>query len=76
MYKIVAYLGLFMSVFFIFSGFYIAYVKFLPAPPPLFQWEFTFLEKNLGLYNGFIGALLAAYGVFRFRRSFKLLREK
>lgn len=75
MYKVVAYLGLFMSVFFVFSGLYIAYVKFLPAPPPIFQYEFTFAEKNPGVYNAFIGALLAAYGVFRFRRSYKLLRE-
>ncbi|MEO1450439.1 MAG: hypothetical protein AAFV07_12990 [Bacteroidota bacterium] len=75
MYKVVAYLGLIMGVFFVFSGLLIAYTKFLQAPPPIFQYEFTAIENNLGLYNALIGALVAAYGIFRVRRSFKLIRE-
>jgi hypothetical protein len=75
MYKFVGYLGLFMSAFFVASGLYVAIRQFLPPPPPLFQWEFTYFENHPDVFNYLVGALLVAYGMFRFFRSVRAIRE-
>lgn len=75
MYKFVAYLGMAMSLFFIFAGVYVAAVQFLPAPPPLFSFTWTYFEAHPAHFNYLIAALLIAYGAFRFYRSVKTLRE-
>jgi hypothetical protein len=75
MYKFVGYLGLFMSAFFVASGLYIAIQQFLPPPPPIFQWEFTYFEKHPEIFNYIVGALLVGYGMFRFLRSVRIIRQ-
>jgi len=75
MYKFVGYLGLFMSAFFVASGLYIAIQQFLPPPPPIFQWEFTYFEEHPAVFNYIVGALLVAYGLFRFLRSVRIIRQ-
>jgi hypothetical protein len=75
MYRFVAYLGLPLGVFFAASGLSIAVKRFLPPPPPLFNFRMSFFEQNPDLYNILIGLLLIAYGAFRFYRSFRMIRE-
>jgi len=75
MYKIVGYLGLFMSAFFVASGIYIAASQILSPPSGIYKWEFTFLQDNPAIFNYIVAALLVAYGIFRFSRSVRAIKE-
>ncbi|MEM9984364.1 MAG: hypothetical protein AAF804_04650 [Bacteroidota bacterium] len=74
MYKILGYLGLFMSAFFVAAGLFIAFTQFLGPPPAVFKWEMTYFNDHPEVFNYIVGALLVAYGLFRFFRSVKIIR--
>jgi len=74
--KIVGYLGLFMSIFFIGSGLFIAIKQLFPAPRDIFSFEFTYFKEHPDQFNYLVGALLLAYGVFRLVRSLRILKSK
>lgn len=68
--KPVAYLGLAMSAFFIFTAVYIA-VKQIFAPPS----SVNYFVSHPDHFNYLIASLLGAYGIFRFVRSYKIVRN-
>lgn len=73
--KAVGYLGLLMSGFFVFAGIYISVSQMLPPPPPVFGHEWTFFMENPQYFNYLVTLLLIAYGIFRFVRSYKMIRN-
>jgi hypothetical protein len=64
-----------MSVFFAFAGVFIAVKQFLPPPPPVGTIRWEFFHANPWAFNVLIGALLFSYGVFRFVRSWRIIRH-
>ncbi len=75
MQKIVGYLGLFMSIFFIGSGLFIAIKRLFPAPRDIFSFEFTYFKDHPDQFNYLVGLVLITYGVFRLIRSVKILKS-
>lgn len=65
MQRFVGMLGAVMSVFFIGCGIAIM----------ILQPQTTLLKDAPVIYHIFIGSLLVAYGIFRFMRSYKSLKE-
>lgn len=74
MYKAVGYIGLFMSIFFIFAAGFIAIKQILPPPPPIFNHEWTYFMEHPSHFNYLMAALLGAYGIFRLWRSYKVIK--
>lgn len=68
--KSVAYLGMAMSAFFIFTAGYIA-VKQILGPPS----SVTYFVNHPDHFNYLIASLLGAYGIFRFVRSYKIVKN-
>ncbi len=76
MFKFVGYLGLFMSAFFVASGLYMAARQFLIPPKDLFEgFGLSYFVEHPDVFNYVVGAILILYGVFRFFRSVKVIRE-
>ncbi|MDP5170439.1 MAG: hypothetical protein NWR72_09345 [Bacteroidia bacterium] len=75
MYRSVGYLSIIMSVFFMFAALFVAFRQILPPPPPMFGHEWTFFMKNPEVFNYLIASLLGAYGIFRFVRSYKMIKN-
>ena len=75
MYKSVGYLGMLMSVFFVFAAVFISVRQMLPPPPPLFGHEWTYFMNHPDQFNYLISLLLGAYGIFRFIRSYRIIRN-
>lgn len=69
--KIVGYLGLFMSAFFVFSGVFMIWKQ--PLNVPVY---FSSMQNNPGLFHIIIGGILILYGIFRFTRAYKLVTGK
>lgn len=69
--KIVGYLGLFMSIFFVFSGIFIAWKQPLNVPS-----YFSSLQSSPATFHFIIGAILILYGIFRFVRAYKMVTNK
>jgi hypothetical protein len=76
MYKFVGYLGVFMSAFFVAVGLFMAIRQFLVPPKEVFeQWGLGYFADNPAVFNYLVGSLLIAYGVFRFFRSLRIVRQ-
>ncbi|MDX1908808.1 MAG: hypothetical protein SF053_17360 [Bacteroidia bacterium] len=76
MYKIVGYVGLGMSIFFMFAGGFVAFRQILPPPPDLGAIRFDYFQDHPELFNYLVGGLLIAYGAFRLYRSWRLIQEE
>lgn len=66
--KFVGYLGLFMSVFFVFVGVFIIWKQPLNVPA-----YFSSLQSNPSVFHFILGGMLMAYGIFRFVRAYKMV---
>ncbi len=75
MYRSIGYLSLFMSVFFIVAAGYVAVRQILPPPPPMFGREWTYFMENPSHFNFLVAFLLGSYGIFRFVRSYKMVKN-
>lgn len=75
MYRSIGYLSLFMSIFFIFAAGYVAVKQILPPPPPMFGQEWTHFMENPSHFNYLVALLLGSYGIFRFVRSYKMVKN-
>ncbi len=75
MYKAIGYVSLAMSIFFLVAAVFVAVTQILPIPNPVFGFEWTYFQAHPEQFNYLIALLLGAYGIFRFRRSYKLVKN-
>ena len=68
--KIVGYLGLFMSAFFVASGIFLIWRR--PFGVPAF---FESLQDKPHVFYIGLGLILISYGIFRFFRAYNLIRK-
>ena len=69
--RIVGYLGLFMSAFFVAAGIFFIWKQPLGVP----VW-FSSLQGKPHVFNIIVGILPIVYGIFRFFRSYKIVTER
>lgn len=70
MVRLVGILGLFFSIFFVIVSITIIVRQWLP----ILEVFPDGIKDNPDIYNYIIGGLVMAYGIFRFIRSYKMIR--